>query len=644
MTAGLADLDLMVIVTGLDRALASAILLTSFSLLVYVVTHNILSPVGRAFSALMAFVALVYVGDVAVQSMATPDLVALWLRFQWLGIALVPAAYLHLSYALLQTVNARPPGGRFALVGVYGIGLVFLTLSITTDLVVWDGVYDSGAAHLKSGPLFWLFAIYFAGTTVFGAVNISVARQRAMTRASRRRLTYLAAAFAAPALGVFPFLVIAGLPSESYRWLVSLLSIIGNAAVMLMLVVMTYSVAYYGVLAPERVVKRSFIQYVLRGPFVGMCVLMVMLAVPDDMEVLGITSKAFRVFSVVVVIVVLEVLISVSRPLTDRLAYRQDRGEVAWLRELEDRLMTTTDFRQVLENVVVSACELMRRDKGFIATLPMGDMAALSVETAVGRIDNVPGVPDVVRWLQAQSEARQGRDGDDVGLTVNDLLAVEGYWLVALFGRSQAVPLGILGLGAPEGAGRISATEEEVGGLERLARRAADAIEDMNLQRQVFSALHCLLPEIDEMQHWRGTIASGTSQLMLANPVLSPEFPSLVRAALRHYWGGSQLRESPLLQLRVVRQALSSNDGNPIKALRAVLTKAIEALRPGGERDTSPEWTLYNVLEMKYVQGLKAKEIAKRLAMSESDLYRKQRVAVRQVARILAEMEIQAGE
>jgi len=113
---------------------------------------------------------------------------------------------------------------------------------------------------------------------------------------------------------------------------------------------------------------------------------------------------------------------------------------------------------------------------------------------------------------------------------------------------------------------------------------------------------------------------------------------------LRHYWGGPELRESPLLQLRVVKQAMRENEGNPIKALRAVLVNAIEALRPPGPRDISPDWLLYNVLEMKYVQGLKVREIARRLAVSESDLYRKQRVAVGEVARVLLEMELQAAK
>jgi hypothetical protein len=42
---------------------------------------------------------------------------------------------------------------------------------------------------------------------------------------------------------------------------------------------------------------------------------------------------------------------------------------------------------------------------------------------------------------------------------------------------------------------------------------------------------------------------------------------------------------------------------------------------------------------MRFVQGQRVLDISRRLSMSESDLYRKQRVAVAAVARTLAEME-----
>ena len=75
-----------------------------------------------------------------------------------------------------------------------------------------------------------------------------------------------------------------------------------------------------------------------------------------------------------------------------------------------------------------------------------------------------------------------------------------------------------------------------------------------------------------------------------------------------------------------------------------MLGQAIERLRPEGKQNfTAPEWLLYNILEMRFIQGRKVREIADRLAMSESDLYRKQRVAIGQLARVLTEMEQENG-
>lgn len=636
---GLDNLTLTGLLVSLDGALASAVLLTAFALMVYVLTHNVYSAVGRAFTSLMAFVTVVYVGDVAVINTVGEEASAFWLRFQWLGIAFVPAGYLHLSQALLRSVNRRAPGGSSTVIAGYAIGVGLLAMTLFSDLLVQGGVYAGSAAHLSAGPLFWLFALYFAATTVLGAVNIAMARHSAVTRDSRRRLTYLALSFVAPALGVFPFLIVAGMPGQGADWLVHLLSAVGSAAVMAMLVVMGYSVAYYGVLAPERVVKQRFIQYLLRGPVVGVCVLMVMLAVPQSITVLGLRRGAFQIFAVVGVVVLLQVLISLAQPVIDRFAYRQDRSEVAWLREIERRLLTTTDFRQVLENVLIEACDLTRARGAFIAALPPGDIGELRVQSAIGADLKVPELPEVAGWLRERANAWAHEVGNGE-LSPDDVLEQDECWLVSLHERAGGTPLGVMGL-----AGGMSPTDlddEEVTVLVVLSSRASAAIEDMRLQQQVFSALRQLLPEIDSVQRLRETASYGGAQAMLANPVLSPEFPTLVRSALRHYWGSAQLQESPLLQLRVVRAAMQENGGNPIRALRGVLVRAIEALRPPGERTMSAEWDLYNVLEMKYVQGMRAKDIARQLALSESDLYRKQRAAVMEMSRILAEMEIRA--
>jgi hypothetical protein len=104
------------------------------------------------------------------------------------------------------------------------------------------------------------------------------------------------------------------------------------------------------------------------------------------------------------------------------------------------------------------------------------------------------------------------------------------------------------------------------------------------------------------------------------------------------------LTESPLLELQVVQQSVKESGENPTNALRAILRRAIDQVRPEGDRRFTAEWILYNILEMKFLEGHKVREIASRLAMSEADLYRKQRVAIEAVANAIVEMEQQTRE
>jgi hypothetical protein len=96
--------------------------------------------------------------------------------------------------------------------------------------------------------------------------------------------------------------------------------------------------------------------------------------------------------------------------------------------------------------------------------------------------------------------------------------------------------------------------------------------------------------------------------------------------------------------LKVVKDAVSAHDGSDANALRSILRKGIEQVRPGGERRFTDEWILYNILEMKFLEGKKVREVAMRLAMSEADLYRKQRVAIEAVAKVVLEMEQEAHQ
>ena len=97
------------------------------------------------------------------------------------------------------------------------------------------------------------------------------------------------------------------------------------------------------------------------------------------------------------------------------------------------------------------------------------------------------------------------------------------------------------------------------------------------------------------------------------------------------------------MRLRVVQLLVEEHDGNAANALRALLRRAVDQVKPDGDRRFTSEWILYNILEMKFIEGRKVREVAGRLAMSEADLYRKQRVAVEAVARAILDMETSEG-
>jgi hypothetical protein len=619
--------------------LSAANVIVAFSLLIYILSHNVRSSVARAFCALLAFVTIVHGVDVILINVEEPATRFLWLKFQWLGIAFLPAAYLHFSDALLRTTNSFSRVRRALVAVTYLFGTVLVLLTVFTTSLVHDGVNTSWAVYFQAGPLFWVFSFYFLVVTAMGLLNIERARRRTVTSTSRRRMTYLAVSFAAPALGVFPYMLLASLPTHFSPNLLLSITLVGNLGIALMTVVLAYSVAFYGALTPDRVVKRSLVNYLLRGPFVGICLLAVMLVIPRVESILGLPRDTVLVFAVVVGIVLLQVVISALAPFIDLLIYRRDSAEITWIRELDTRLLTTTDLSQLLENILAAFCDLLRAGSGFVVTKRAGMPRTQAVCGPRGDVVDFVRDYDLESVAQLLAESGGGEQPERVEEMFTEQ---DGYWLLPLRTRSREQILGILGVSAPSHWVELTEQENEI--ALTLVEQASLALEDWQLQRGIFTLLWELTPEIESIQRWQSRpryLGSPMLEPIEHSPVHAPDFPKVVKEALSHYWGGPGLTESPLLRMKIVRKYAQDSGQVPTKALRSVLYKAIEALKPPeGQRTlTTKEWILYNILEMKFIKGLRITQIAARLSMSESDLYRKQRAAIDAVAKVLASME-----
>ncbi len=621
-------IDVTSLLVFANELVTAATTILAFSLAVYILFNNFRSRVAWGFLALLGSLLVVYVGDLVVPYVTSPDRAQRWLRLQWLGISLMPAAYLHLSDAVLTTAGHPSLPRRTAVIGSYALSAFLVALAWFSDLVVRPGTYVPPINQMAAGPLFSFFAAYYAFTVLYGTYTIYQARQRSRTVAAKRRITRMAFAFTVPGLAIFPYLILTPQRTPPLVWGVFLVTLLGNLVVALALVVMAYTVAYYGVFTHDRVVKRNLVRFLLQGPALAVGVVVLTLTLMRLDAVLGLPRTLLVTFGVAGFIVIGQGVLQVIMPWVHRLVYTQDRQELDWLEELEGRLLTSSDLHQYLTNVLMSLCEAMGADRGFIAIAVEGTWRLQAAYGPVGEALDILTARRLAEVLR--------RILDNNALLAEWPWVPDGPFLIAPLHAEDDGIIGLVGVGAQPPLTLDASGKERV---QRLLEQARAAVADFYLQRQIFALVQATMPTIARLQRVHGPVQAGQEMSPLVTGS-EADFVQWVRDALRHFWGGPKLQESPLLNLRVVAEEAEAQGTPRTRALQQVLLRAIERLRPEGQRQmTTSEWLLYNILELKFIQGKRVREIAQRLAMSESDLYRKQRVAIAEVARILREME-----
>jgi len=557
-----------------------------------------------------------------------------WLRVQWVGIALLPAAYFQFSDALLETTG-RPSRGRrrLAIRLGYLISIGFIATLPFGGLVGSLVPENEPAPYLEATAITDLFVLYYLGMMLLALINFLRAYLRTVTSASQRRMVYLVVGAVAPALGSFPFLLFT--TGFSARHPVLFWSVVAGSNFLVngLLVVMAYGVAFFGVAWPDRVVKSRLFRWILRGPVSASLTLALTTIIRRTS---GLESALVPIIMVATILLT-QHLITLLAPTAERwLFYGQDKEDLQVVKSLEDRLLTRNDLQQYLEMILAALCDRLQAPGAFLASIqPEG----LEQVVRVGRVrfDDSAVSQEITRLVQQNG-------------SLPDLFQWGETYLMPLFdsgeepeeGEGRENLLGILGV---SGINVAEVDEEEAEVIRVLVSRASEALLDYRLQEEVFASLENLNTKVETIQRLRAAGQYNRARVFEADGLpVNGDVTQWVKDALSHYWGGPKLTESPLMKLKVVTQAMVKHDGNPANALRAILREAIESVRPEGERRFTAEWVLYNILEMKFLEGKKVREIARRLAMSEADLYRKQRVAIEAVAKAILDMESQVQD
>lgn len=620
---------------ALNELLTAGIAITAFSLLLYAFSFNLRDRVARSFALILICVVVVFVAEALGSVSTSAQRLEFWLQLQWLGIIYLPAVYLHFSDALLATTG-RPSRGRRRL--AVRLGYLFSTAFLLALPLGWlvGPLVEEGqpAPHLARTGLTWVFTLYYVITLGIAWANLIRAHQRTVTSASRRRMTYLIAGSLAPALGSYPYMLYGSGIASAHPMIFWLVVTLSNMAVTALLILMAYAVAFFGVSWPDRVVKRRLLKWLMRGPVTAMLVLALTTAVRRTGEFFGLAYTAFVPVVMVGVILIMEHLVTLAAPVWERWLFRGHYGaDSAFIESLEERLLTQDDLQQFLEAVLAAVVDRLQSPQAFVAALgPTG-------------VDLIVSVGGDKRLEDENLSENLLQLAADHGMT-SEMFSWGDYWLVPLFAANGDEAPELLGLmGILHHPDQVLDPEQSEA-LDILCERAALALRDRLRQQQVFISLEALTPQVDMIQRLRAASRyDGTGVLTTPSlPLEEKNFSQWVKDALTHYWGGPKLTESPLMGLSIVQKALREHEGNPTNALRSILKEAIEKVRPEGERRFTGEWILYNILEMKFLEGRKVREIALRLAMSEADLYRKQRVAIEAVANAIVEMEREAQE
>lgn len=620
----------------LNETLAAAIVVLAASLLLYNLSRNLRNRIARTSGAVLACVTATYVADVFLSLGPGEEVYEAVLRVQWIGIAFIPAAMFHLSDALLATTGLPSRGRRRRIVRIlYLYSAVFLLIAAFTDLIIAP-ISINSRLSLQDGPLFFLYVLFFISVNGFAFYNVDRARRRCLTRSTRRRMGYLEVALLTAPLGIFPFSALFN-PGDEFSLLALVLVNTANLVIVLMLIFLSYPLSFFGSRIPDRVVKAELLRFLLRGPGTGLLVLVTIIFTTQATRILGLSGEDFMPFAVVAVVLMWQWSIALSLPwLEKKLIYpNEDDQQITRLQQLSNRLLTHTDLTQLIEATLAATCDYLRVNTAFVASTLDEE---IEIVKSVGPLGSLPEL------LQ--------EEGSELYMLVAGIPKYEwivenwhGYRVIPLYSKRSTDgqdPRTLIGLLAIEAQHENHEPEpEEVSMLQTFVRRAAQTLDDLLLQSEIFAALEGLLPQIsmtrtraEEVEYLPGRTRTA------AGLPDREEVVEQVRAALRHYWGGPGITHSRLMELNVVQACITPEQSSPVNALRSVLNDAIERQRPEGERKlTSPEWTVYNILRLRFIEKKRVRDVAYRMGRSEADLYRKQRTAIEAAADAILQME-----
>ena len=606
--------------------LTAGLALVTFSLFLYSLTFKIHDRLTKVFSAVLFTLILVFGADAFGSVVTEPETLLKIIKVHWVGLIFIPTLYFQFSDALLA-LTGKPSKGKRKFIG---FGMLFISIALCillfSDALLGELITDQAPApffYRTSAMNFYLLFFFLA--IALSMYNFSRAIRRTNSPTSKRRMVYLVVGALGLLIGLFPYLTFEssiGVFSSLTFWF---LSTVLYLASWLLIIVMTYAISFFGFSIPDREIKKRLFHWIFRGPLTASISLGLTTLIRRAGYVLGKDLLMLEILAMVASIMLLEHFYTLFFPKMEKILFRgKDLKELEGVRYFEERLFTKNDFVQFSEIILATICDRMQATDAVLFLKRNGDF-----EKIIG-IGNDPLFENNLNILE-----RDLIQNIQNKMIVNTKDGVLIPIKKSTGDEKESILLGFVGLNRMK---KNELDREQSSAINLLLTRLRTAIVDYQAQQSIMIALELLVPQMDEMQN---LLAAGRFSEMHVQINLEDEeaISKWTKDALSHLWGGPKLTSNSLLQLSIVQQRADETGDTLTKTLRLLLQSVIKSLKPEGERQYTNDWLLYNILDFKYNENMKMRDIAKRLSLSEADLYRKQRVAIELVAKKIIEME-----
>ena len=140
-----------------NETLTAGNAIIAVSLLLFNLTRNLNNRVAKSSAIVLACVAVAYVADAFISLEPDNSAHEIASRLQWIGIAFIPAAMVHLSDALLATTGLPSRGRRKRGIRIlYLVGAVFLLTAAFSDSLI-AVVAAQESVSIQAGAAFLVF-------------------------------------------------------------------------------------------------------------------------------------------------------------------------------------------------------------------------------------------------------------------------------------------------------------------------------------------------------------------------------------------------------------------------------------------------------------------------------------------------------